>query len=222
MSGEKNLAKLTIKPDGGQDILVLFNPNSYTISKSVTWNADQASGGKNHTKIELNAPPLKFGGGGSRQLSMELFFDVTEQPGKDVRDDTDQIAGLTRIGRGRKDPPPCTVVWGAPRTPKGDFPFRGVVSSLTQKFTLFNSNGTPIRATLNVTFTEFLKPEDDKLQTDPDYTVHVIKRGDTLSNVAAKMYGDPARWRAIAERNDIDNPIHLEIGRRLGIPDVGE
>ena len=222
MSGEKNLAKLTIKPDGGQDILVLFNPNSYTISKSVTWNADQASGGKNHTKIELNAPPLKFGGGGSRQLSMELFFDVTEQPGKDVRDDTDQIAGLTRIGRGRKDPPPCTVVWGAPRTPKGDFPFRGVVSSLTQKFTLFNSHGTPIRATLNVTFTEFLKPEDDKLQTDPDYTVHVIKRGDTLSNVAAKIYGDPARWRAIADRNDIDDPIHLEIGQRLGIPDVGE
>lgn len=220
MSSTPKLAKLTIKPDSGQEISVLFNPNSYTISKSVTWSADQASGGKNDTKIELNAPPLKFGGGGSRQLSMELFFDVTEQLGKDVRDDTDKIARLTLIDRTLKTKPsPCVVSWGAP---KGDFPFRGVVSSLTQKFTLFSSGGTPIRATLNVTFTEYLDPKDDKLQTDPDYTVHVLKRGDTLSSVAGKMYGDPARWRAIADRNDIDDPIHLEIGRRLGIPDAGE
>jgi hypothetical protein len=219
MSGEKNLAKLTIEPKGGQVIHVLFNPNSYAISKSVTWSAPQESGGKNNTKIELNAPPLKFGGGGSRSLSMELFFDVTEQAGKDVRDETDKIAKLTLIDRALKKPPPCKVSWGAT---KGDFPFRGVVSSLTQKFTLFSSGGTPIRATLNVTFTEYLDPEDDKRETDPDYTVHIVKRGDTLSNVAAKMYGNPARWRAIAERNDIDDPIHLEIGQRLGIPDVGE
>ena len=74
MSGEQDLAKLTIRPDGGQDILVLFNPNSYTITKSVTWNADQASGGKNHTQIELNAPPLKFGG---HQLLQFAFCRLT-------------------------------------------------------------------------------------------------------------------------------------------------
>ena len=219
MSGAKDLAKLTIEPKGGQVIHVLFNPNSYAISKSVTWSAPQESGGKNASKGGLDAPPLKFGGGGSRQLSMELFFDVTEEARKDVRDETDQIAKLTLIDRSLQYPPPCKVSWGAT---KGDFPFMGVVSSLTQKFTLFSSSGTPVRATLNVTFTEYLDPEDNKRQTDPDYTVHILKHGDTLSSVAAKMYGDPGQWRAIADRNDIDDPIHLEIGQRLGIPDAGE
>jgi hypothetical protein len=211
---------LTIKPETGEQIRVMFNPNSYSISKSVTWSAQESSGGKTETKREVNAPPLQFGGGGSRQLSLELFFDVTEQPGKDVRDETDKIAGLTLISRKLKRPPKCTVSWGTPREPKGDFPFKGVISSLTQKFTLFDHAGTPIRATLSVTFTEFLDPEDDKRQTDPDYTIWLVKRGDTLSNVAAQVYGNPAWWRPIAEHNDIDDPLHLKIGSRLSIPEV--
>jgi hypothetical protein len=221
MTAMGDLAKLTIKPEKGTIIHVMFNPNSYSISKSVTWNAGGGDDGKSKTKREVNAPPLQFGGGGSRQLSLELFFDVTEYKGKDVRDETDKIANLTLINRElKKRPPWCEVSWGAPRTPSGDFPFKGVISSLTQKFTLFASNGTPIRATLSVTFTEYLDPEADKRQTDPDYTTWLTKRGDTLSNVSAQVYGNPSWWRVIAEHNDIDDPLQLEIGRRLSIPEV--
>ncbi|MGE0642612.1 MAG: LysM peptidoglycan-binding domain-containing protein [Nitrospira sp.] len=213
-----DLAKLTIKPEKGAEIRVMFNPNSYSISKSVTWSAAGASGSGSETRREVNAPPLQFGGGGSRQLSMELFFDVTEQSGADVREKTDQIARLTLINRELKTRPPwCVISWGAT---KGDFPFKGVVTSLTQKFTLFSSSGTPIRATLNVTFTEYLDPEEDKRQTDPDYTTWLVKHGDNLSNVASQVYGNPSLWRAIAEYNDIDDPFSLETGQRLRIPDV--
>ncbi|BFU95607.1 MAG: peptidase M23 [Nitrospira sp.] len=210
-------AMLTIKPENDEAIEVLFNPNSYSISKSVTWNADSPSGGKTETKREVNAPPIQFGGGGSRQLSLELFFDVTEKPGKDVRDETHKIAVLALISRDLTHPPRCEVLWGPP---KGDFPFKGVISSLTQKFTLFDQNGMPIRATLSVVFTEYLDPKDDKRQTDPDYTTWLIKRGDTLSNVAAQVYGNSALWRTIAEHNEIDDPLRLEIGRRLSIPEI--
>lgn len=215
-----DLAKLMIETETGEKIRVMFNPNSYTISKSVTWSAAGADDGRSKTKREVNAPPLQFGGGGSRQLSLELFFDVTEQPGADVRDETDNIAKLTLISRKLDHPPWCKVSWGASRAPKGDFPFKGVISSLTQKFTLFASSGTPIRATLSVTFTEYLDPKDDKRETDPDYTTWLTKRGDTLSNVSAQVYGNPAWWRVIAEHNDIDDPLQLEIGRRLSIPEV--
>lgn len=219
MNATRDLAKLLIEPEKGQKVFVMFNPNSYSISKSVTWNAAGAAGGKPETKREVNAPPLQFGGGGSRQLSLELFFDVTEDPGKDVRDETDKIAVLARINRELQHPPKCSVDWGGPSL---DFPFVGVISSLTQKFTLFDQSGHPIRATLSVTFTEYLDPKDDKQQSDPDCTTWLIKRGDTLSTIAAQVYGNPAWWRAIAERNDIDDPLHLEIGRRLCIPEVGE
>lgn len=217
MSTTGDLTRLTITPEKGQVLHVMFNPNSYSISKSVTWNAAGAAGGKGETKREVNAPPLQFGGGGSRQLSLELFFDTTERSDKDVRHRTDSIAMLTRINRDLERPPKCTVSWGGSAL---DFPFVGVISSLTQKFTLFDHAGTPIRATLSVTFTEFLDPEDDKRETDPDYTIWLIKRGDTLSTIAAQVYGNPTWWRGIAEHNDIDDPLHLEIGRRLSIPEV--
>jgi nucleoid-associated protein YgaU len=32
------------------------------------------------------------------------------------------------------------------------------------------------------------------------------------------MYGDPTRWRAIAEANGIDDPLALRRGRTLSIP----
>jgi nucleoid-associated protein YgaU len=219
------LVKLKIRPLSPSkldEIEVLFNPSSYSISKSVTWSPPQSpSGAEAATQRKVNAPTLEFGGGGSRQLTLELFFDVTEPvKGKkidDVRDLTNQIVALTRIERDLKRPPTCEVSWGtAPE--KSDFPFIGVVSNLTQNFTLFRSNGKPVRAKLNVTFTEFLDPEKDQRQTDPELTTRLVKRGDTLSGIAADVYRDPKLWRIIAEANHLDDPRRLEIGRRLTIP----
>lgn len=218
------LAKLHIKPQspdleqkfGPDGIEVLFNPNSYTINKNVTWTpvASSVQG--------LNAPPLDFGGGGLRTLSLELFLDVTEGPADDVRVETNKLVALTRIDRGLTPPRPpvCVVSWGA--APAGsDFPFTGVVSMLRQNFTLFAADGKPLRATATINFTEYLTPEDDQRKTDPELTTHVVTRGDTLSRIAAQAYRDPARWRIIAEANQIDDPRRLEIGARLIIPKIG-
>ena len=218
----KKLDKLKIKNNITGDVIeVLFNPNTYSISKSVTWGPASADAKeKNSTKADLNAPPLTFGGGGSRQLSFELFYDVTEKgEDADVRDESDKVVALTLIPRGEKEPPNCQISWGKEKT-NLDFPFIGVLTSLTQKFTLFKSNGNPVRATLSCTFLEYLKPKDDKKKTDPEMTTKMVKRGDTLSGIAAELYKDPRRWRAIAEANNLDDPRRLEVGRRLSIPDL--
>lgn len=210
-------------------IQALFNPTSYSISKSVTWNsAEKSQGGhapaKKDTRRDLNAPPRTFGGGGSRTLSLKLFYDATEPvDGKtvtDVRAETNKIVALTRIDRSQTGQPPlCEVSWG--KAPAGsDLPFKGYVSRLSQNFTLFRSNGEVLRADLDVTFTEHLEPEDDKKETDPELTTRVVKRSDTLAGIAADVYNDPAQWRAIAEANQVDDPRRLEVGTRLSIPDV--
>ena len=216
------LEKLQITPRSPSklpEITVMFNPESYSISKSVTWSPPQTSGSSgNQTERQVNAPTLTFGGGGSRQLSLELFFDVTESPTiNDVRQETDKIVALTRIERDLDRPPTCEVSWGQTPT-TSDFPFIGVVSSLNQKFTLFSSSGQPLRANLSVTFVEFLDPEQDQRQTDPELTTRTIKRGDTLSSIAAEVYRDPKSWRIIAEENQLDDPRQLEVGRTLTIP----
>lgn len=224
------------------DITVMFNPESYSISKSVTWSPPPSpGGGVGTTDRKVNAPTLTFGGGGSRQLTLELFFDVSQSSisdlaGRairtkslfqtvlpDVRNETNQIVNLTRITRGEsgsEEPPRvCEVSWGQAPT-NSDFPFKGVITSLTQKFTLFAPDGRPLRANLNVTFLEFLPPEEDQRKTDPELTSHIVRRGDTLSRIAAKVYSDPTKWRSIAAANRLSDPRQLDalIGQRLTIP----
>ncbi len=206
-------------------IFAMFNPESYSISKSVSWNStNNQMGSGNQPQRQLNAPILTFGGGGSRELSLELFFDITsglfsDLPIMDVRFFTNKIVALSRIERDRGRPPVCDLYWGLAPT-GSDFPFTGVIGSLSQQFTLFNQLGNPLRATLNVTFLEFLDPEEDQRLTDPELTTHTVKQGDSLSHIAAQLYLDPSRWREIAEANNLDDPRQLEVGQVLTIPKI--
>lgn len=222
------LAKLEIQPlpkEMFEKISVLFNPNSYSIVKPVTWSQTQTSTEPNaRNERKKNAPSLTFGGGGSRQLTLELFFDVTEPIDDkkivDVREKTNLISKLTRINRDLGQPPVCEISWGT--APIGsDFPFLGVVTNLTQHFTLFRADGTPVRANMTVAFTEYLDPEKDQKDTDPEFTTRLVKRSDSLSTIAAEVYRDPTLWRPIAEANDLDDPRQLPIGLRLAIPKLG-
>jgi nucleoid-associated protein YgaU len=231
-AASQSVAKIEIEPLNPltltpikKAIKVAFNPNSYSITKSVAWDTPESSIAQNTLTQELlNAPKLVFGGGSSRILTFnELFFDVTEPIDgvkvDDVREKTNEIVALTRIDRSLKQPPVCRVSWG--KAPSGsDFPFDGVITDLTQTFTLFKKDGTPVRATLSVTFREYIKPKDDQRKTDPELTTHTVKRGDTLSRIAGKLYRDPKQWRVIAEANGLDDPRQVEIGKILTIPEL--
>ncbi|HTR14870.1 MAG TPA: LysM peptidoglycan-binding domain-containing protein [Roseiarcus sp.] len=221
------LSKMTITPEPKSHLApieVLFNPNTYSISKSVSWTTAPAAGQTgSQTVRRKNAPPLTFGGGQSRTLSLELFFDTTEETDdakKDVRNLTNKIVKLTRIVRDLdpQRPPACVVSWGKETPPGSDFPFTGVVSQLTQRFNLFMADGRPVRANLTVAFTEYLDPTKDELENDPEFTTRLMKRGDTLSSIAGEVYRDPTLWRIIAEANGLDDPRRIPVGVRLNIP----
>ena len=210
------LAKLQIEPLDNvaiQPFKVMFNPNTYSISKNITWTGA--------TSPEINAPTLSFSGADGRTLSLELFYDVTEPVNDvlvdDVRQETNKMVELTRIQRDLHRPPVLQITWGDDSSDRFDFPFIGVVTQLTQRFTLFRADGKPVRATLTVAFKEFCDVEKDKKQTDPEFTTRLVKRGDTLTNIAAEVYGDPTQWRVIAEANRLDDPRRLDVGSRLAL-----
>ena len=223
------LEKLKITPQSPSKLLeikVPFNPKDYSISKLVHWPRQtygfSYSSGSPQADRKKNAPGLTFGGGEGRSLSLELFFDTTEEinPFKtDVRNLTNPLVALTRIEPHLGRPPVCVVNWG--RSPAGhnsDFPFTGVVSRLDQHFTLFRSDGTPVRANVSLSFVEYLDPEKDKRITDPEFTTRLVRRGDTLSSIAGELYGDAGQWRQIAVANNLDDPRTLAIGGRLKVP----
>jgi nucleoid-associated protein YgaU len=207
------LAKLTIVPEIGLPVVALFNPAQVTISKSVNWHRLPVA--------ESDVMRAQFTHGDPSVLSLELLFD-TYDIGVDVRLLTGQVEKLTTVrGHGSLHRPPiCKLLWGA----QGVF-FEGVLTSLTQSFNLFLSVGTPVRARLDCTFTEWISGRLEGLlqnKQSPDVAkTHVVRRGDSLSAIAAAEYGDPAQWRPIARANGITDPLALEPGAVLTIPTFG-
>ena len=58
-----------------------------------------------------------------------------------------------------------------------------------------------------------------RLQGEPgDESFYVVKKGDTLTEIARQELGDAQEWRHIAELNRIDEPKKLAVGTRLELP----
>lgn len=209
------LEKLRLKnEDTAEDFTVLFNPGEYSIEASAKWTEQEKRGQK---------PELQYTGNERKKLTMELFFDSYEAQ-TDVREHTQKVANLLVFNKEKHRTPKVTLSWGreAPGGPFADFPFTGVLQSLKQQFTLFLSDGTPVRAKLSTTFLEFSLTEQELKKNEAhsaDKTkTYLVKQGDTVSGLAALFYKDPTRWRHIARANDIINPRKLVPGTLLTIP----
>ena len=100
--------------------------------------------------------------------------------------------------------------------------FTGVIEKATVTYTMFLNNGTPVRAKMNLTFRQYQKTEQEEARlSSPDKTKRrTITNGDSLWLIAAEEYGDPAKWRVIADVNNIDNPLALEPGMEIIIPKI--
>jgi nucleoid-associated protein YgaU len=196
----------------GQELTALFNPNQIVVSKQARWRDAPAA--------QRDVPAAQHTYADSALLTMDLFFDTSEARA-DVRTHTDDVAHLMTVEKhgSMHRPPVCRLLWGQ----SGVF-FQGVLQQLTQRFVFFLDNGLPVRAVLGCTFKEWRDDEEegrrqDKQSLDVAKT-HMTRRGDTLSSIAARMYHDPALWRAIADANGIVDPFALTPGRVLLIPTV--
>ncbi len=210
--------KLTIENlDNGTSFKVLFNPTEYTFEDASKWE-DQKGNGRR--------PELQYTGGDRKRLSMELFYDTYEEK-EDVRVYTGQLSKLlvvtTDDGNHGKRPPKLQLSWGNANPDLG-FPFKCVLESLKQQFTLFDSHGTPVRAKVSVSFKEFELPKDE-LQKEPrrgsyPEQTYTVREGETLTSIAAALWKDPSKWRLLADANRIRNPRILTAGQSLQVPAI--
>ena len=205
---------------GAKVIDCLFNPTDYSFSKSNEWSEDKASG--------QDLPIAHFQGGGATSMTVSLLFDTYtldhgKGPPKDVREYTEKVFALMKVDPKLKDsktkksrPPIVSFRWGK------TWSFKAVIKSITQKFTLFTGDGTPVRATLQLTLQQIQQdgtyPPQNPTSVAEVERVHVVGPGETLDAIAFTVYGDPMRWRDIAEYNNLENPMRLQPGQKLAIP----
>jgi hypothetical protein len=209
----------------GEPLVVQFNPTEYSLSKGNQF-AEIAIPG-------LDSPVVQFVRGDSEKMTLELFFDTTDDgTGADVTPVTtkmDAFYRLIKIDNEMHAPAIVRVTWGDhfPNTAAGwqtsaSSVFDCVVESVERKFTLFNRDGVPLRATVSLSLSQY-KTLGEQLQElnlqSADHTrVHVVRQGETLPQIAYEAYQNVARWRAIAEHNQILNPRQLTVGMVLELP----
>lgn len=61
---------------------------------------------------------------------------------------------------------------------------------------------------------------DIKVSNTSYYTKHTVAKGESLSKIAKHYYGDMMKYKQIfdANRDQLNNPDHIEIGQVLVIP----
>jgi nucleoid-associated protein YgaU len=210
---EKAVIEVTKGSKAGQPpIIVLFNPTEYSRERSNAFKETAVPG--------LASPLIQFINGHADQLTMELFLDdYTDGPKSSVSERVRVIADLLDIDRDLHAPPPVRFLWGP-------LNFVAIIEKLSQKFTLFRPDGTPARATLSVTFKEYLTlPEqlsEPRRESADKSKRRVLDAADNLWLLAWREYQDPALWRKIAAANDIDDPWRVGPGDWLILPPLDE
>jgi hypothetical protein len=209
----------------GEPMEVQFNPTEYSLSKGNQF-AETAIPG-------LDSPVLQFVRGESEKLTLELFFDTTDDGtgpnATPVTDKMDPFYRLVKIDSSLHAPAIVRVQWGEdfPNTAAGwdtsaSSTFDCVVQSVDRKFTLFNSDGVPLRATLTLSLSQYKTMEEQlqelNLQSADHTRVHAVRQGETLPQIAYEAYQNAAQWRVIAEHNHILNPRQLTVGMLLELP----
>lgn len=243
MTSDKK-ARLVLE-DGGE-IPCMFNPKEISISQSASWgtpkkkstkgtkSADGTSDHASETEEASEPAPVDgqnvYRGLALATTKLELLFDSSID-GKPVNRHTEKLAVLlkpnaslqTHVPEGANGRPPWVQLrWGK------ETYFKGIVTSLAVKFTYFSDEGLPLRAFVTLGLQQL--DADQKVfgrqnptsGTPYPHRVHRVVAGDRLETVAQRYYKNPGAWRRIAAANGITDPLSLQPGTLLRVPDARE
>jgi hypothetical protein len=213
MSSQGLAKAVIVAKDLGVQVECRFNPREYVVAKSATWSRTPVRGA-------ASAPLPEFVGTNPRTLQMELLFDDWESGSGDVSKEVETLLAWTNptrdsISANAPTPPIVFFQWGTKPL------FDAYVKSVSARYTMFRSDGTPVRAHVTAAFEEV--PSEPARQNptsggEPGSRMHVVSAGDTLHSIAHREYADATLWRGLAQVNRVDDPLRLHAGTRLIVP----
>lgn len=215
--GEINSAgKARFLTETNKEIVLQFNPSEYEFSEEARYSAKE--------KDKMNTSLPQYMGSRSKTFHISLNFDTssiqdvkgTSRAACSVKSKTDEIEALAKMENSLHRPPAVDFIWG-------EIKFSGYVISVKTTFTLFHSDGVPIRAKVDVVMQEMPGNKKKNAKESPDRTkTRVLSEDVTIWELARREYGDMKEWRRIAKANEILNPFEVEIGRILQVPAITE
>ena len=124
------LIKVVIKAveGGAGSCTAMFNPKELSLEKTVSWTPKDS---------HQEDPTMEYKEPQSSKLGCTLYFDTYEQK-SDCYGLIKPLEAMAKMDKALGHPPLCLFIWGK-------FQFKGVVASLSQKYTMFLEDGTRVR-----------------------------------------------------------------------------
>ncbi len=189
------------------------NPDKVKLSKGIQYAEDRQLGSLNGSNTYVRYQPESF--------SFECLFDMTgvmdddEEP-QQVHDIVDALEQRLYDYNTEGHRPSYVKV------EYGDITFFGQLKSLDTDYTLFDSEGIPLRAILKVTLTGYCSQKEEKSRfskRSPDVSrLFVVKEGQTLAALCYEVYGDPQLVGQVAKFNNLSGYRYIPAGTEILMP----
>lgn len=220
--GPLSKAKLIIYGESGlpkETLNCAFNPSQYVIKNTTQYHEENG--------LADTAPQLTFLSQSLPELTLTLFFDSMAEGVSSLLDgdamlkpvtaSTEKIAKAMKITGSMHAPPMVAFLWG-------NLNFAGVITNMTETFTMFSTFGKPIRAKVDLTIKAKMDGKVAKSAEpfeSPDRTKYqTFTEGMSLWALAYEEYGDCEKWRIIAKANQLMNPLDVRPGQIIKIPPI--
>jgi hypothetical protein len=188
---------------------VQINPESYTHNHTATYNPAPTT--------DTAGATIKYNSIDPETLSFTFYLDGTGVVSTlDVSNEIKTFKQLVYQYNGSiHSPNYLMLIWGK-------FSFKCRLTKLDIEYTLFDSNGAPLRAKLTPNFQQYLSPDDiAKLsgKNSPDMThVRQVMIGDTLPLMCQRIYGDSRYYLMVANHNGLTSFRELQPGQSIVFP----
>jgi nucleoid-associated protein YgaU len=207
-------AYIQVLGDGGETVTFPFDPQEFTVRKKAEWRATAQPAAKQGAKPQ-------FQGVRSSSTEVKILLDAFAVPPTPPEPVIKILEGAMSpsndsVDNGDAKPPLVMFGWGTNIVMPQAF-----IRSLSVAYKRFYM-GNPVRAEVTVGlesapgYPPGTNPTSGGLTTRRS---HTMVAGDTLASVAYAEYRDAGRWRALAELNDIDDPMRIPPGTELLVPD---
>jgi Contractile injection system tube protein/LysM domain len=195
-----------------------YNPGKYTIVTKGKWRGS--------IQPATNGPEPQWLGVEPPGLDVDMLLDAFSVPPIPPSLVIEQLKLLTlptALSMATESSCPPIVVFGWGPNIILD---QAVVESVTVEYQRFLL-GVPVRANVKVHLISVplpapLGPTNPTSGGLAPRRTRTVVEGDSLASIAHQEYRDPNKWRALAEANNIDDPMRVKVGTVLTVPDRRE
>jgi hypothetical protein len=201
-----------------------INPEQYSQTFKVAYDLQQARGSQGtDPRFESTAPEelkLDFVFDGTGTVSGYELKDGNKPENREVTKQIEEFLKVVYDMSGQIHKPKfLKVVWG-------NFSFDAVLTNLQINYTLFKPDGSPLRAKLSATFTNYIEQvrrTREEGKSSPDLThVRTVREGDHLPLMTHKIYHDAGFYLEVARVNGLTNFRKLRAHAELFFPPVAK